>query len=339
MTPNSPTSSKFKPEDRTLDQALRPMDWHEYIGQEKVKTSLKILIEAAKKRSEPIDHLLLYGPAGLGKTTLAYIIAREMNANIRITSGPAIEKVGDLASILTNLNSGDILFIDEAHRLNKTVEEILYPAMENRMLHIIIGKGPSARTLQLDLPPFSLIAATTRAALLSNPLRSRFGATFRLDFYGLNDIENILRRSTGLMNLSADSESLGLIAASSRFTPRVANRLLKRVRDYAEVEGEGIVTKEIAAKALNLLEVDHLGLESADRRMIEAMIKKFNGGPVGLQALAAATSEELDTIEDMYEPYLLQIGFIQRTARGRIATKLAYEHLGLQLPPENQNLF
>ncbi|OGD42954.1 Holliday junction DNA helicase RuvB, partial [Candidatus Azambacteria bacterium RIFOXYD1_FULL_42_11] len=246
--------------------------------------------------------------------------------------------VGDLASILTNLSAGDILFIDEAHRLNKAVEEILYPAMENRMLHIIIGKGPSARTLQLDLPPFSLIAATTRAALLSNPLRSRFGATFRLDFYGLNDIENILRRSASLMNLSVDLESLGLIAASSRCTPRVANRLLKRVRDYAEVEGEGVVTKEIATKALNLLEVDHLGLESADRRLMEAIIKKFNGGPVGLQALAAATSEELDTIEDMYEPYLLQLGFIQRTARGRIATKLAYEHLGLQSPPENQNL-
>ena len=216
--------------DRTLDQSLRPANWHEYIGQDKVKTNLKILIEAAKKRSEPVDHLLLYGPAGLGKTTLAYIIAREMNTNIRITSGPAIEKVGDLASILTNLSAGDILFIDEAHRLNKAVEEILYPAMENRMLHIIIGKGPSARTLQLDLPPFSLIAATTRAALLSNPLRSRFGATFRLDFYGLNDIENILRRSASLMNLSVDLESLGLIAASSRCTPRVANRLLKRVR-------------------------------------------------------------------------------------------------------------
>ena len=324
--------------DRTLDQSLRPANWHEYIGQDKVKTNLKILIEAAKKRSEPVDHLLLYGPAGLGKTTLAYIIAREMNTNIRITSGPAIEKVGDLASILTNLSAGDILFIDEAHRLNKAVEEILYPAMENRMLHIIIGKGPSARTLQLDLPPFSLIAATTRAALLSNPLRSRFGATFRLDFYGLNDIENILRRSASLMNLSVDLESLGLIAASSRCTPRVANRLLKRVRDYAEVEGEGVVTKEIATKALNLLEVDHLGLESADRRLMEAIIKKFNGGPVGLQALAAATSEELDTIEDMYEPYLLQLGFIQRTARGRIATKLAYEHLGLKPPTENQNL-
>ncbi|MCX6813895.1 MAG: Holliday junction branch migration DNA helicase RuvB [Candidatus Azambacteria bacterium] len=333
-TPNP----KLKPEDRTLDQTLRPHSWDEYIGQEKIKTSLKILLEAAKKRSEPIDHLLLYGPAGLGKTTLAYIMAREMNANIRITSGPAIEKVGDLASILTNLNNGDVLFIDEAHRLNKTVEEILYPAMESRMLHIIIGKGPSARTLQLDLPPFSLIAATTRVGLLSNPLRSRFGATFRLDFYNIEDIENILKRSAKLMNLSAEPEALKQIAVSSRYTPRVANRLLKRVRDYAEVEGEGIVNQDITKKALALLEIDHLGLELTDRRLIEAIIKKFNGGPVGLQALAAATSEELDTIEDIYEPYLLQIGFLQRTARGRIATKLAYEHLGLKFSPENQNL-
>jgi len=321
-----------------LDQALRPNKWEEYIGQERIKTNLKILIEAAKKRSEPVDHLLLYGPAGLGKTTLAYIIAREMNANIRITSGPAIEKVGDLASILTNLNAGDILFIDEAHRLNKTVEEILYPAMENRMLHIIIGKGPSARTLQLDLPPFSLIAATTRVGLLSNPLRSRFGATFRLDFYGVGDIENILKRSSGLMRLMADANALKQIAVSSRYTPRVANRLLKRVRDYAEVEGSGLINSDTTRKALSLLEVDDLGLESTDRRLLEAIIKKFNGGPVGLQALAAATSEELDTIEDIYEPYLLQIGFLQRTARGRIATRLAYEHLGLKPPAENQNL-
>ena len=334
----SATTPKLKPEDRTLDQALRPKSWNEYIGQNKAKVSLKILIEAAKKRSEPIDHLLLYGPAGLGKTTLAYIIAREMNANIKITSGPAIEKVGDLASILTNLNSGDILFIDEAHRLNKAIEEILYPAMENRMLHIIIGKGPSARTLQLDLPPFSLIAATTRVGLLSNPLRSRFGVTFRLDFYNIGDIESILERSAGLMNLSAEAEALKLIAQSSRYTPRVANRLLKRVRDYAEVEGTGLITKEITEHALALLEIDHLGLESTDRRLIEVIIKNFNGGPVGLQALAAATSEELDTIEDIYEPYLLQLGFLHRTARGRIATKFAYEHLGLKLPPENQNL-
>lgn len=332
------TNSKLKPEDRTLDQALRPHKWDEYIGQDKVKTSLKILIEAAKKRSEPIDHLLLYGPAGLGKTTLAYIIAREMNANIKITSGPAIEKVGDLASILTNLNSGDILFIDEAHRLNKSIEEILYPAMENRMLHIIIGKGPSARTLQLDLPAFSLVAATTRVGLLSNPLRSRFGVTYRLDFYNIEDIENILERSAGLMNLKTEEGALKLIASSSRYTPRVANRILKRVRDYAEVEGAGIVTLEITKKALSLLEIDQLGLESADRRLLEVIIKKFNGGPTGLGALSAATSEEIETIEDIYEPYLLQLGFLQRTSRGRIATKFAYEHLGLKLPPESPNL-
>ena len=329
---------KPKPEDRTLDQALRPKNWNEYIGQSKAKVSLKILIEAAKKRGEPIDHLLLYGPAGLGKTTLAYIIAREMNANIKITSGPAIEKVGDLASVLTNLSSGDILFIDEAHRLNKSIEEILYPAMENRMLHIIIGKGPSARTLQLDLPPFSLIAATTRVGLLSNPLRSRFGVTFRLDFYNIKDIESILERSANLMNLQTEVDALKLIANSSRYTPRVANRLLKRVRDFAEVEGTGVLTKEITQRALALLEIDHLGLESTDRRLIEVIIKNFNGGPVGLQALAAATSEELDTIEDIYEPYLLQLGFLQRTARGRIATQLAYEHLGLRLPTENVSL-
>lgn len=334
----SATTPKLKPEDRTLDQALRPKSWSEYIGQNKAKVSLKILIEAAKKRSEPIDHLLLYGPAGLGKTTLAYIIAREMNANMKITSGPAIEKVGDLASILTNLNSGDILFIDEAHRLNKAIEEILYPAMENRMLHIIIGKGPSARTLQLDLPPFSLIAATTRVGLLSNPLRSRFGVTFRLDFYNIADIVSILERSANLMNLKTETGALELIAQSSRYTPRVANRLLKRARDFAEVEGVGQITKEIAERALALLEIDHLGLESTDRRLMEIIIKNFNGGPVGLQALAAATSEELETIEDIYEPYLLQLGFLHRTARGRIATHLAYEHLGLKLPPENHNL-
>ena len=332
------TDPKFKPEDRTLDQALRPKTWDEYIGQDKVKTNLRILIEAAKRRSEPIDHLLLYGPAGLGKTTLAYIIAREMQANIKITSGPAIEKVGDLASVLTNLNAQDILFIDEAHRLNKMVEEILYPAMENRILHIIIGKGPSARTLQLDLPPFTLIAASTRIGLLSSPLRSRFGATFRLDFYNKQDIEKILERSSQLLGISCDSDALEFIAKSSRFTPRVANRLLKRARDYAQVEGRGYIDKAAAQKALGLLEIDHQGLEPTDRKLLEAIIKKFNGGPVGLQALAASTSEEIETIEDIYEPYLMQLGFLQRTPRGRIATRLAYDHLGLALPFANPNL-
>lgn len=318
--------------------ALRPKSWDEYIGQDKVKTNLRILLEAAKKRGEPIDHLLLYGPAGLGKTTLAYIIAREMQANIKITSGPAIEKVGDLASVLTNLNASDILFIDEAHRLNKMVEEILYPAMENRILHIIIGKGPSARTLQLDLPPFTLIAASTRIGLLSSPLRSRFGATFRLDFYTQDDIENILSRSARLLGVSCDADALKFIAKSSRFTPRVANRLLKRVRDYAEVEGSGYIDYAAAQKALGLLEIDHQGLEPTDRKLLEAVIKKFNGGPVGIQSLAAATSEEIETIEDIYEPYLMQLGLLQRTPRGRIATRLAYNHLGLDLPQENQNL-
>ena len=261
-----------------------------------------------------------------------------MQANIKITSGPAIEKVGDLASVLTNLNAQDILFIDEAHRLNKMVEEILYPAMENRILHIIIGKGPSARTLQLDLPPFTLIAASTRIGLLSSPLRSRFGATFRLDFYNKQDIEKILERSSQLLGISCDSDALEFIAKSSRFTPRVANRLLKRARDYAQVEGRGYIDKAAAQKALGLLEIDHQGLEPTDRKLLEAIIKKFNGGPVGLQALAASTSEEIETIEDIYEPYLMQLGFLQRTPRGRIATRLAYDHLGLALPLENPNL-
>lgn len=332
------TSPQLKNEDRTLDQALRPKEWHEYIGQERIKNNLKILIEAARKRGESIDHLLFYGPAGLGKTTLAYIIAREMQANIKTTSGPAIERVGDLASILTNLTSGDILFIDEAHRLNKMIEEVLYPALESRVLNIIIGKGPSARTLQLELPPFTLIAATTRIGLLSNPLRARFGATFRLDFYNLQDLEKIIERSSKLLNLNIEKPAISFIAQSSRFTPRVANRLLKRVRDFAEVENGGKIDLGTAQKALNLLEVDNLGLEPTDRRLIEIMIKKFNGGPVGLQALAAATSEEIDTIEDIYEPYLMQLGFLQRSPRGRIVTRPAYEHLGLEPPQENPSL-
>lgn len=332
------TNPQFKNEDRTLDQVLRPKEWHEYIGQERVKNNLKILIEAAKKRNEPVDHLMFYGPAGLGKTTLAYIIAREMQTNIKVTSGPAIEKVGDLASILTNLNSGDILFIDEAHRLNKMIEEVLYPALESRVLHIIIGKGPSARTLQLELPPFTLIAATTRIALLSNPLRSRFGVTFRLDFYSNEDIEQILERSSNLLGLNIEKTALSFIGRSSRFTPRVANRLLRRVRDYAEVKNNGLIDLQTAKEALTLLEVDYLGLEPADRRLLEVIIRKFNGGPVGLQALAAATSEEIDTIEDIYEPYLMQLGFLQRSPRGRIATQLAYKHLNFSLPQENQSL-
>lgn len=323
-------------EDKILDQTLRPQSWPEYIGQNKIKNNLKILIEAAKKRKEPADHILLYGPAGLGKTTLAHLIAKEMESNIRITSGPAIERVGDLASLLTNLSAGDILFIDEAHRLNKLVEEILYPALESRILNLILGRGPSARTLQLDLAPFTLIAATTRIGLLSSPLRSRFGATHRLDFYSPEEIENIIERSANILNISLEKQALKKIAKSARFTPRVANRLLKRVRDYAQVKGADLINEKIAEEALDLLEIDDLGLEPTDRRILEAMIEKFDGGPVGLQNLAAATSEEIETIEEIYEPYLLQIGFLARTPRGRIVTKFAYDHLGLKFKEKDQ---
>ncbi len=326
------TEPKQKNEDLKLDQTLRPQRWNDFVGQKAVKDNLKILIAAAQKRQEPIEHVLLYGPAGLGKTSLAHLIAREMNTNIRVTSGPAIERVGDLASILTNLLPGDILFIDEAHRMNKLIEEVLYPAMESRTLDIIIGKGPSARTLQLELPPFTLIAATTRIGMLSGPLRSRFGVTFRLDFYSQPDIEQILERSCSILNIQSDPEAMAITAASSRFTPRVANRLLKRVRDYAEVHGTGHITVFTAREALRLLEVDELGLEPTDRRILEAMIKKFQGGPVGLAALAAVTAEEEDTIEEVYEPYLMQLGFLERTARGRVATRLAWQHLGFEFP-------
>ena len=330
-------SRKKEKEDASLDAALRPQKWDDYIGQNRIKDNLRILIDAAKKRGEPIEHVLLYGPAGLGKTTLAHLIAREMNTNIRVTSGPAIERVGDLASILTNLMPGDILFIDEAHRLNKLIEEILYPAMETRTLDIVIGKGPSARTLQLELPPFTLIAATTRIGLLSSPLRSRFGVTSRLDFYSEEQIREILKRSALLLNVKSENEALKIIAKSSRFTPRVANRLLKRVRDYAEVHGSGAITVNDAASALKLLEIDELGLEPTDRRILETIINKFSGGPVGLQTLAAASSEEEDTIEEVYEPYLMQLGFIERTPRGRSATPSSYLHLGIT-PPTQGNL-
>lgn len=330
------TGREQKNDDKALDLALRPKTWKEYVGQQKIKENLAIIIEAARKRNEAIEHILLYGPAGLGKTTLAHIIAREMNANLKITSGPAIEKVGDLASLLTNLEPGDVLFIDEAHRLNKMIEEILYPAMESRVLDIIVGKGVSAKTIQLTLPPFTLIAATTRISLLSSPLRSRFGATFRLDFYDHNDIVKILERSAAILALETRPQALEKIAQSSRFTPRVANRLLKRARDFAQVKGAGIVTETFAKEALAMLDVDHLGLETADKRILEAIIHKFEGGPVGLQSLAAATSEEEDTILDIYEPYLLRLGFLERTPRGRVATKKAYEHFNLQYPEQKQ---
>src|SRR3990167_569924 len=302
MNVNNPAEDvhpEKKSEDAALDQALRPKSWDDFIGQDAVKNNLKILIAAAKQRNETIEHVLLYGPPGLGKTSLAHLIAREVNANIRITSGPAIERVGDLASILTNLLPGDILFIDEAHRMNKLIEEVLYPAMESRMMDIIIGKGPSARTIQLELPPFTLIAATTRIGLLSGPLRSRFGATFRLDFYENQDIEKIIARSAELLNVPIEKEAVKIIALSSRATPRTANRLLKRCRDYAQVKAGGILNKDVAEEALKMMEIDEKGLETTDRRLLEILIDKFEGGPVGLQTLAAAASEENDTIEDI----------------------------------------
>ncbi len=327
-------------EDHRLDMTLRPLRFDEYIGQQKVKDNLKILIEAAKRRGEAIDHTLLYGGAGLGKTTLAHIIAKEMETNIKVTSGPAIEKVGDLASILSNLQNGDVLFCDEVHRINRTVEETLYPALEDFSLDIIIGKGPSARTLQLELPHFTFIGATTRTGLLSSPLRSRFGASYWLNFYDQEDIEKIIARSAKILNVRIkDDQALKIIARSSRRTPRIANRLLKRVRDYSQVKADGIITERTAQEALAMLEIDKFGLESADRHLLEIIIRKFDGGPVGIQTLAAATNEERDTIEEVYEPYLLSMGFLARTNRGRVATEIAYQHLGIKDKHEQKKLF
>ncbi len=332
---NPEIAPKARHEDRSLDSALRPRTFDEYIGQENIKQNLKILLLAAKKRGDAVEHLLFSGPAGLGKTTLAHLVALEIGAQIKITSGPAIEKVGDLASILTNLSSGDVLFIDEAHRLNKMIEEVLYPAMENRVLDIIIGKGPSARTIQLELPPFTLIAATTRLSLLSSPLRSRFsGGAFRLDFYTHENIEKILTRSAEILQVTIDSTAIRIIAERSRFTPRIANRLLKRARDYALVEDSDRITAELAKKALALMEIDEMGLEITDIKILDALIHKFQGGPVGVQTLAVSLMEEPETIEDVHEPYLIQIGFLTRTSRGRIATEHAYKHRGL-IPPQN----
>jgi len=323
------TSPKEKPEDQKLDLTLRPKSFNDFIGQDKIKNNLLILLEAAKRRQEPPEHLLFYGSAGLGKTTLAYLIAEYLDAKIRITAGPSIERAGDLAAILTSLQAGEILFIDECHRLNKVIEEILYPAMEDYKLDIIIGKGPGARIMRLDLAPFTLVGATTRIGLISSPLRSRFGATYHLDFYNDQDIQTIIKRSAQILNTQITEQGCQTIAKCSRHTPRVANRLLKRVRDYAQVKADGQITPTLAKTALTMLEIDHLGLEPIDRKILHALITKFKGGPAGIQALSAITNEEPDTIEDVHEPYLLQLGFIQRTPQGRVATHLAYKHLGI----------
>lgn len=325
-------SGKHHDEDVAIEGSLRPRRLAEYIGQHKVKETLTIFIEAALARGEPLDHMLLYGPPGLGKTTLANIIAAEMGVGMRVTSGPAIERAGDLVAILTNVKAGDVLFIDEIHRLNRAVEEVLYPAMEDYAVDIVIGKGPGARSMRLNLPRFTLVGATTRLALLTSPLRDRFGGVFRLEFYDLPAMIEIVTRSSHILGVRVEDDGALEIARRSRGTPRVANRLLKRVRDFAQVRADGVITVEVATAAMSLLDVDALGLDDVDRRLLFAIIDKFDGGPVGIDTLAAATSEETDTIMDVYEPYLIQLGFLQRTPRGRIATRRAYLHLGLPLP-------
>ena len=332
---NRIVAPEYMDNDSDVEFQLRPRTMSDYIGQTKVKENLSIYIEAAKKRNEPLDHVLLYGPPGLGKTTLAGIIANEMGVNFRVTSGPAIEKPKDLAALLTNLSEGDVLFIDEIHRMNRSVEEVLYPAMEDNALDIIIGQGPSARSIRIDLPRFTLVGATTRAGQLSAPLRDRFGVIARLELYSPEDLSNIVKRSAGILNIEITDEGAYQIASRSRGTPRIANRFLKRVRDFAQVLGNGIITDENADLALNRLEVDSLGLDSIDRLLLTAMIKNYNGGPVGLETIAAAIGEEAITIEDVYEPYLMQIGFLSRTPRGRMVTPAGYAHLGMPMPAQN----
>ena len=323
-------------DDADVEISLRPKELDEYIGQEKAKENLSIYIEAAKNRGEPLDHVLLYGPPGLGKTTLASIIANEMGVNFRVTSGPAIEKPGDLAALLTNLVDGDVLFIDEIHRLSRSIEEVLYPAMEDNVIDIIIGKGPSARSIRLDLRRFTLVGATTRAGQLSAPLRDRFGVILRLEMYTPEELQRIVTRSAGILGVAVDEEGAAEIASRSRGTPRIANRLLKRARDFAQVMFDGVITREAAAMALERMEIDSLGLDNIDRRILTAMIKNYNGGPVGLETIAAVVGEEAVTIEDVYEPYLMQLGFLSRTPRGRIVTAAGYAHLGLTMPGQQK---
>ncbi len=336
IEPDRLISPDISASEERYDRALRPVTLDEYVGQPVVKEQLEIFIEAARRRSEPLDHTLVFGPPGLGKTTLAHIIAHEMQVDLKTTSGPVLEKAGDLAALLTNLESGDVLFIDEIHRLSPVVEEILYPALEDYQLDIVIGEGPAARSIKLDLPPFTLVGATTRAGLLTSPLRDRFGIVQRLEFYSEEDLGSIVKRASSITNVKIDDEGAREIACRARGTPRIANRLLRRVRDYAEVKADGIITKSVADAALNMLNVDKSGFDHLDRRLLLTLIEKFDGGPVGVDSLAAALSEERGTIEDVIEPYLIQQGYLMRTSRGRMATRMAYEHFGLKSPKRIQ---